>query len=113
MKINRLKQCCLASCDKDFDIYSSNEKRAFVFLISIKFTDEDERYIKENILMRETIKSTPALNNLSFQLSRQLEITVERANLEALYDETRAFVFLIRIEITVEDEGYLKKKEFM
>ena len=63
--------------------------------------------------MRETIKSTLALNNLSFQLSRQLEITVERANLEALNDETRAFVFLILIEITVEDEGYLKKKEFM
>ena len=80
---------------KTLIFYSSNEKRAFVFLISIKVTDEDERYIKENILMRK------------------LEITVERANLEALNDETRAFVFLIRIEITVEDEGYLKKKEFM
>ena len=63
--------------------------------------------------MRETIKSTPALNNLSFQLSRQLEITVEKANLDARYNETKAFVFLTRIEITVEDEGYLKKKEFM
>ena len=57
--------------------------------------------------MWETISST---NNLFFNtdlVSWKLHLK------ERIYNDEKAFVFLISIEITVEDERYLKKKEFM
>ena len=77
---------------KSLTFYSSIKKRAFVCLISIKVTVKGERYIKENKLMWETIRSL-LISNFHTR-----EITSLR--LDMMYYPSikkRASVFLINI----------------
>ena len=80
---------------KTLTSYSSNEQRAFVFLISIQRESidvgDDQLYFSSKLFI--------------LQLSRQLEVTLERTNLlqKRIYTDEKAFVFLTSIEITVED----------